>query len=303
MQSNRMFEIVYLLLNRKSITARELAEHFEVSSRTIYRDVENLSAAGIPVYMSKGKGGGISLMDSFVLNKTVLTQEEKTDILSAVRAVGAVNCNATETALTKLSSLFGERNADWIAIDFSAWSGQKLEADIFQKLKGAVLNRQLIRFSYSGSSGTKTEREAEPLKLCFKGMSRYLYAFCHLRNDYRFFKLSRIKELQVLDRHYSRNISHDIFAETNHDFPMLHLKLRFSADLAYRVYDEFDHYTLEDDGHFLVQAEYPDGSWLLPGLLSFGAGCEVLEPESIRIQVQNELKKMMACYLPPDITA
>lgn len=87
MQINRLFEIVYILLDKKRVTSRELAERFEVSSRTIYRDIETLSAAGIPVYMSKGKGGGISLLPDFVLNKAVITDEEKEEILSSLKAV------------------------------------------------------------------------------------------------------------------------------------------------------------------------------------------------------------------------
>ena len=119
MQINRLFEVVYILLDKKTVTAKELAERFEVSSRTIYRDIETLSSAGIPVYMSKGKGGGISLLPDFVLNKAVLTDEEKEDILSSLKAVKAVNLSKTDTALKKLSSLFGESNTDWIGNEVS----------------------------------------------------------------------------------------------------------------------------------------------------------------------------------------
>lgn len=118
MQINRLFEIVYLLLEKKQMTARELAEHFEVSVRTIYRDVETLSAAGIPIYMTKGKGGGIALLPEFVLNKTVITEAERADILSSLHAVHAVSFREAGTALDKLGAMFGRANADWIEVDF-----------------------------------------------------------------------------------------------------------------------------------------------------------------------------------------
>jgi predicted DNA-binding transcriptional regulator YafY len=291
-----MFETIYLLLERKSMTAGELAERFEVSRRTVYRDVESLSAAGIPIYMSKGKGGGISLMENFVLNKAVLTEEEKTDILSAMKAVGAVNCNSTDTALNKLSSLFGEKSTDWIEIDFSSWSGQKKEGETFQNIKDAILNKKVIRFFYSGSNGERTYREAEPLKLCFKGMSRYLYAYCHLRKDFRFFKLTRMNEISISEQNFIRETPVNIFTDTVSDMKYISLKLRLSASMAYRVYDEFDHYTMDSAGNFIVQTEYPAGKWLVPYVISFGSGCEVLEPALIRKQVCEELKNMLGNY-------
>ena len=104
MQINRLFEIVYLLLEKKQITAKELAEHCEVSTRTIYRDVETLSGAGIPIYMTKGKGGGISLLPEFVLNKTVITEAERADILSSLHAMHAVDLQEAGTALHKLGA-------------------------------------------------------------------------------------------------------------------------------------------------------------------------------------------------------
>ena len=120
MQINRLFEIVYILLEHQCMTAKELANRFEVSVRTIYRDIDVLSAAGIPIYMTRGKGGGISLLPNFILNKTVLTESEKTEILSALHAVQAVNSNESKTVIQRLSNLFGEAQTDWLEIDFSS---------------------------------------------------------------------------------------------------------------------------------------------------------------------------------------
>lgn len=298
MQINRMFEIIYILLDKKTVTARELAEKFEVSSRTIYRDIETLSSAGIPVYMTKGKGGGISILDEFVLNKAVLTQEEKSDILSSLQAVGAINFNETDSALQKLGSLFGENNSDWIEVDFSSWYNSEKESKSFNDIKSAILSKKIMNFTYSSGKGERTTREVEPLKLCFKGMARYLYAYCTLRQDFRFFKLSRIKDIVVTDKHFHRKVIGPIFKKDNmFNEQYITLKLKLSPQMAFRVYDEFDNYTKEVDGSFITETIYPMGEWLFPYIASFGSHCEVLEPLDIRNSIKEEIQKMMNNYL------
>ena len=193
MQINRLFEIVYLLLDKKQVTAKELADHFEVSARTIYRDVENLSAAGIPIYMTKGKGGGISLLPEFVLNKTVLTEKERADILSSLKAVQVVSLSEAGTALDKLGNLFGNTEADWIEVDFGFWGDGEKEADSFAILKKAILQKHIVEFWYMAADGDRKLRRVEPLKLAFKGSNWYLYAYCRERKNYRFFKKLLVK--------------------------------------------------------------------------------------------------------------
>lgn len=298
MQINRLFEIIYILLDKEKVSARALAEKFEVSTRTIYRDVETLSSAGIPVFMSRGKGGGISLLPDFVLNKAVLTAQEKNDILSSLQAVGAINLNGTDSALQKLGSLFGENNTDWIEVDFSSWYNSEKESETFNNIKSAILSKNLIRFNYSSGKGERTTREVEPLRLCFKGMARYLYAYCTLRQDYRFFKLSRIKNIKNIDKHFERKVTGPIF-NNNKVFSekYMTLKLKLSANMAFRVYDEFDNYTEQEDGSFVVQTIYPLGEWIFPYIASFGSNCEILQPLDIRDSFREELKKIMNNYL------
>ncbi|MGL4345680.1 MAG: helix-turn-helix transcriptional regulator [Cellulosilyticaceae bacterium] len=297
MQINRLFEIVHMLLDRDKIAARELAEQFEVSTRTIYRDVEILSAAGIPIFMSKGKGGGISLLPGFVLNKTVLTQREKNDILSGLKAVEAVQFNETDSALKKLGALFGGQQTDWIEVDFSSWYNQEQEATNFQTIKAAILSQTRIRFVYASGKGERTVREVEPLKLCFKGVSRYLYGYCTLREDFRFFKLNRMREIEVTETGFERKVVGPLFMEENlFQETLVDLTLRLSAQMAFRVYDEFEHCTRQEDGSFIVQTKYPIGEWLFPYIASFGSHCEILEPLSLRQAFKEELQKTMHHY-------
>ncbi len=298
MQINRMFEIIYILMNKKTVTARELADQFEVSTRTIYRDVETLSAAGIPIYMSKGKGGGISILDDFVLNKAVLTEEEKNDILSAMKAVGAINFSVTDSALKKLSNLFGENSSDWIEVDFSSWYNAEKESQTFNDVKSSILSKKTIRFTYVSGKGERTLREVEPLKLCFKGMQRYLYAYCTLRQDFRFFKLSRIRDILITEKHFERIVNSPIFKIDNiFEEQYINIKLKVSPNMAFRVYDEFDDYTIDAEGNFIIQTNYPKNEWLFPYIASFGGNCQVLEPLDIRDSVKEEFQKILNNYL------
>lgn len=299
MHINRLFEIIYILLDKKAATAKELAERFEVSTRTIYRDIETLSSTGIPVYMSKGKGGGISLLPNFVLNKVVLTDKEKKDILSSLKALKTINLIETDTALKKLSSLFGESNTDWIEVDFSSWaSDAKNETEIFNTIKSAILSKNIISFSYASAKGEQITREVEPLKLCFKAGAWYVYAYCKKRCDYRFFKLRRIKELRILEANFDRKAPKQVFFRKSiSEEECVNLKLKFAPRSAFRVYDEFNNYRKNEDGSFIVEVTYPKGEWIFGYIESFGEECEVLEPADIREAIKTKLMNTLKCYL------
>lgn len=296
MQINRLFEIIYILLNKKTVTAKMLAERFEVSTRTIYRDIETLSASGIPVYMSRGSGGGISILPNFVLNKSILTDEEKSYILSAVKAVSAIDFSDTKSALNKLVSMLGENSSDWIEVDFSQWSNNA-EADIFSALKSAILLHNIVSFSYSNNKGENSFRTVQPHKLCFKGGAWYLYGYCNLRKNFRFFKFRRIKNLSVSDDKFTPTQIGTLFSKYNYyktDF--VKLKLKISDKSAFRVYDEFDNYELQPDGSFIVEIDFPNDNWLKHYIMSYGSDCEVLEPKPVRDCIINELKKALDNY-------
>ncbi len=183
MQINRLFEIVYILMDRKNITATELAEHFEVSKRTILRDIDALSMAGIPVYTTRGKGGGISIHESYVLNKTVISEDEQNQILFALQGISATGHIETESVLRRLRSLFDKQDKDWIEVDFSRWGNSADEKTKFEILKTALINEKAVLFAYSGSSGETSERMVYPLKLVFKSTAWYLQAFCLLKKE------------------------------------------------------------------------------------------------------------------------
>ncbi len=295
MQINRLFEIIYILLENRTVTAAELAERFEVSARTIYRDVEVLSQAGMPIYMSKGKGGGISLLPDFTLNKAILTEQEKSEILSSMNAFRAVNLSKNETALNKLTTMLGAKNADWIEVDFSSWGYFENDGVYFEKIKTAIIEKKIITFNYASGKAEKLPREVLPLKLVFKGAAWYLYAYCTLRKDYRFFKLRRITELAITDTGFEMETPKNICARQEPDTnAYIKAELLISKAMAFRVYDEISRYQINANGNFVCELYLPDISTICTYAASFGEYCTILSPQQaiaeMKCLLQNSLK-------------
>lgn len=300
MQINRLFETVYILLDKNIVTAKELAKHFEVSSRTIYRDVDTLSSAGIPIYATKGKNGGISLLDNFVLNKSVLSENEQNEILIALQSLMATGYPSIDITLSKLSSFFRKENYNWIEVDFSNWGSNEHLKEKFDILKNAIINNKIITFEYYSSKGEKTNRRIEPTKLSFKAKSWYLKGFCLTRNEDRTFKITRMFNVKLTEEIYTKKHLDEVLIESekNGVNSLINLKLRFSSNVAYRIYDEFDKEAIinNKDGTFNVDTSLPKGVWIYDYILSFGTTIEVLEPIKVREVIKAKLQDMLNKY-------
>lgn len=297
MQISRLFEIVYILLGKNTVTAKELSERFGVSVRTIYRDVEMLSSAGIPIYMSKGKGGGIRLLDNFVLNKSILSESEQTEILTALSALRSINFAESQNALSKLSGIFGKAGQNWIRVNFSSWHGFDRK---FETIKEAILSKKVISFEYHSREQEKTSRLAEPLQLRFNANAWYLYAFCRMRQDMRTFKISRMENVSITEAAYDR--AYDEKVEQNEIYDMgnfVKLVLKIDDSQGYRIFDEFsDNEVIKNhDGSFTITLYYPEDEWVYGYILSFGHYVEVLEPPHIRAIIIKRLKGSLDKYL------
>jgi predicted DNA-binding transcriptional regulator YafY len=288
-------------MNKKSTTAKELSQHFEVSQRTIYRDIETLCEAGIPIYTNKGKGGGIALMEHFILNKSVLSEQEQNDILSALQGFKATNYPDTEKVLSKLNSLFGDKNTNWVEVDFSNWNNNEEDKVKFNLLKEAILNRKVIEFDYYNSYGQSSHRITYPQKLIFKGQAWYLYSYCKDKEDYRYFKISRIKEPCVQTEEFSDTplpLERKAEAPSEVIMPMVCVVLKVDAAMAYRIYDEFPMESLvkNEDGSFLIHAKVQAGGWLHGYLMSYEDHLEVLEPLELREELINKYRNALKRY-------
>lgn len=282
MQESRLFKMVYHLLDKGQATASELAEKFEVSVRTIYRDIDVLSGAGIPVYTETGRNGGIYLMKDFVLDKAVLSEEEKREILAALQSVNAAQDISSSETLQKLSAVFNLNSENWLEVDFSRWGNEGHDNEKFKLLKSAVIHRKNVKIRYANSYEDVRERVVQPLKLWFKAKAWYLKAFCTEKQDYRVFKLNRILDLEVLDESFPDRI----FPEQTDIQEQIYnpIMLRFPKEMAYRVYDEFDETQVkrQENGDLTVSARMPEDTWLINFLLSFGTQVEVLSPAYLK---------------------
>ena len=287
MSQSRLFELVYHLLEHGQTSASALAEKFEVSVRTIYRDVEALSAAGVPVYTLPGRSGGVALMEQYVLNKAAFSDREQGQLLTALRSLADNRLLGDEETLTKLSALFRRSEPDWLQVDLSHWGDGTQASAKFQKLKQAILDHKVISFTYVSSYGGRTDREVLPARLVFKGQAWYLQGFCLKKQDYRTFRLSRMLELKVSDESFSTPLSPPPIQDSGGEPPIVTLRLHFSPAAAYRVYDEFEEGQIMalPDGSFEVLAAYPEDSWVYGFLLSFGAEMEIISPARVRQQV------------------
>mgnify|MGYP000608108663 FL=1 len=172
MEQSRLFKIVYHLLGKGKSTAPELAKKFEVSIRTIYRDLDTISAAGVPIYATQGRGGGIFIMSDFVLNKSLLSEQEKEQILMALQGISATEHNQTDELLIKLGGLFQSKVTNWIEVDFSEWYKNTPNYNVFNLIKNAIFNQNMITFSYFAQEGNYSNRTVEPIKLIFKSFMR-----------------------------------------------------------------------------------------------------------------------------------
>jgi predicted DNA-binding transcriptional regulator YafY len=300
MQIDRLFMIVYMLLTKRTITAGRLAEHFHVSTRTIYRDIDTLSAAGIPVYTNKGKGGGICLLEDFILNQSLLSGQEQKEILIGLHSLQAANFPEIETVIMKLSALFKQQSMDWIEVDFSKWGSDDQDREKFKVLQTAISNETIVSFDYFSSAGEKSFRVIEPLKLVFKGRAWYCFGFCRNKQDYRIFKITRIQNLSSGQETFKRESPPWPIGDSGQasNLKMINFTMIVDAQLAYRVYDEFSPESIvkNADGSFTVSATYPENEWVYGYVLSFGNFAKVVEPCCFRETIKEKLKKSLEKY-------
>ena len=300
MEQGRLFKIVYHLLDKGRATAPELAEKFEVSVRTIYRDLDAISAAEIPIYTVQGKGGGIFILPEFVLEKSLLSEEEMRDILFGLQSLAAVQNSDMETVLSKLRATFQMADTSWIEVDVSRWgSDPERERMDFNVLKQAVMTRRQIHFKYYGSNGMVSERDCRPYRLIYKDKAWYLYGWCLAREDCRLFRLSRIKEIVLTGIQFDRipEGTEPDLTRWEKERELVSVVLRFPKEAASRVYDVFDDRVVtECDGELTVRAVMPDNEWLYGFLMSFGDKVTVLSPLSLKREVEKRLKSALQHY-------
>ena len=301
MKIDRMIGILSILLQEEKTTAPELAERFEVSKRTINRDIEALCKAGIPIHTAQGTGGGISIMDGYRMDRTILTSKDMQMILAGLRSLDSVSGSSYYGQLMeKIQAGSSEfiTGRDSILIDLSSWYRDSLAPKI-ETIQDAIGDRHLIKFQYYAPTG-EGDRTIEPYYLVFRWSSWYLWGWCTDHRDYRMFELNRMDKVEETDKEFiCRQNAPVPDLSTEKIFPGgIKVKALFTRDVKWRLVEEFGPhcFTEADDGRLLFTADYTDMENLVTWLMTFGAKAEVLEPAEARNIIRRNAEETLQIY-------
>lgn len=308
MKVDRLVSIIMILLDKERVGAQELADLFEVSPRTIYRDIDTINMAGIPVRSTSGVGGGFEIMQQYKLDKNVFSTADLSAILMGLSNLSNVmRGDELVNALAKVKSFVPADRAKELAlkanqiyIDLSPWMGNRNLQPYFEMIKTALQESRLLSFAYADRYGNKTMRTAEPYQLVLKSNHWYLQGYCHKRNAFRLFKLSRMSNLQIQE---------GVFTPREYEIPQLdfadilatmqtNIKIRIHKSVMDRVLDfcSYENFTPDGDAHYIVNFPFIENDYYYDILLSFGDKCKCLEPPNVREEMKRKIQDIAALY-------
>ncbi|MFD0589379.1 helix-turn-helix transcriptional regulator [Paenibacillus sp. GCM10027627] len=304
MKLDRLLAITMTLLNQPRVSATDLAKRFEVSLRTIYRDMDAINQAGIPIVSFAGSDGGYEIMQGYRLEKQVLSLEDFSSISSALRGVqSATDHTEIEQLIERIGALMPEANTardqNYVDLDFKPAPNDKVHMN---PLHQAIRSFQLISFTYLDNNGAETERKLEPMGLFLKGYTWYVYGYCLIRMDIRVFRLSRIGELNILPEHFVRRdfSLQDVERQFMNrvDFKKVQAVLIFQPEMKTRVRDEFgfDQMLVNADGTLTLTASFSSMERAIQKILSFGSRVKVMEPLDLIANMKRQIQRMVELY-------
>ena len=299
MKTERLIGILSILLQQEKVTAPQLAREFEVSRRTIQRDIESLCRAGIPIFTAQGAGGGISIMEGYRVDRTVLTAPEMQAILAGLRSLDSVSGTRRYTQLMeKLSAGSGVLlpGSAQMLIDLSSWYKDSLAPKI-EEIQSAIRQHRTIRFAYFSPKG-ESVRTVEPYYLLFRWSAWYVWGWCHTRQDFRLFKLNRMTDLAAGES-FSPRPAPLPDLEPERVFPAKYrVTVRFEPSCRWRLVEEYgpDSFTTDPDGWLRFTGGFPDADSALSWVLTFGDKAELLQPDQLRRRLGELTSALAARY-------
>ena len=307
MKVDRLVSIIMILLEKERVGAQELADLFEVSPRTIYRDIDTINMAGIPVCSTSGVGGGFEIMQKYKIDKKVFSTADLSAILMGLFSLSnMIRGNELVNALAKVKSFIPadrakdiELKANQICIDLSPWMGNRNIQPYLEMIKTALQESRLLSFEYIAHHENKTTRTVEPYQLVLKSSHWYLQGYCHKRNDFRLFKLSRMSNLQIEEAFTPRD-----YEKPQLDFADIletmqtRTKIRIHKSVMERMLDycAYEDFAPDGDEHFIVDFPFIENEYYYDILLSFGDKCECLEPPHVRAELKQKIQEIAALY-------
>jgi len=308
MKVDRLVSIIMILLDKKRIGAQELADMFEVSLRTIYRDIDSINRAGIPVLSTPGVGGGFEIMQEYKLDKKVFSTADLSAILMGLSSLSSmIRGDELVNALAKVKSFIPTERAkditlkaNQICIDMSPWMGNRNVQPYLNILRTALQESKLLSFSYADRYGNTTTRTAEPYQLVLKSSHWYWQGYCHTRNDFRLFKLARTANLQILEETFTprENPKPQLDITDMVETLQTEIRIRIHRSVMDRVleYCTYDHFSPDGEEHYLVDFPFIENDYYYNILFGFGNACECLGPLPIRTEIKRRIHAMATLY-------
>jgi len=308
MKVDRLVSIIMILLDKERIGAQELADMFEVSLRTIYRDIDTINMAGIPVRSTSGVGGGFEIMQKYKIDKKVFSTADLSAILMGLSSLSnMIRGDELVNALAKVKSFIPadrakdiELKANQICIDLSPWIGNRNIQPYLEIIKTALQESKLLSFEYVAHHGNKTTRTVEPYQLVLKSSHWYLQGYCHKRNDFRLFRLSRISNLQMQEETFTPRDYQKPILDFEEIFETMQtkIKIRIHKSVMDRVLDycTYEDFSPDGDEHYIVNFPFMENEYYYNILFSFGDKCECLEPSHIRAEMKRRIHDIATIY-------
>ncbi|WP_159888250.1 helix-turn-helix transcriptional regulator [Paenibacillus puerhi] len=304
MKLDRLLAITMTLLNQPRVSATELAKRFEVSMRTIYRDMEAINQAGIPIASFAGSDGGYEIMPGYRLDKQVLSLEDFSSIYSALRGVrSATDHSEIDRLIERIGALMPAHTKAtdqvYVDLDFKPTPNDKEHIGLLHQ---AIRDLEIVRFIYLDNKGAETERKIEPMGLFLKGYVWYVYGYCLTRMDIRVFRLSRIDLLRILPEHFVRrdytlqDVERQFMSKA--DFAKVQAVLRFQPEAKTRIRDEFgfDQVIVNPDETLSLTTHFSSMDRAVRKMMSYGSLVKVLEPPALIAEMQREIRRMAELY-------
>lgn len=309
MKTERLFAIVIVLLGEGQVSASELARRFEVSVRTIYRDLDSLANAGIPIAAEAGRNGGIRIMDNFKVDNRYFSSSEIGSLLVAWQSFTATEPPmAAPYTMAKMKSLIPaaqsasiQRKLEQIIIDYTPWISSAYRLGFVNQVNTALEQQRRITIRYENRFDQHSERVIEPHRLLFKENSWYLLAYCIEREDFRFFKCSRMQSIAMMEETFDfRKIPDRTFEKPFSDKQEITVRLRIHRSIKALIADRFTDFTvIERQDEFLrIEIPFVADSYGYHFLLSLGAHCECLAPETVRHELVKHIRSLLKVYEP-----
>ncbi|MDT2011589.1 helix-turn-helix transcriptional regulator [Carnobacterium divergens] len=308
MKVERLISIIMVLIDKERISAQTLADRFEVSLRTIYRDIDAINMAGIPVRSISGVGGGIEIMPNYKIDRKTFSTNDLSAILMGLSNISnMMQSKELSNALAKVKSFIPansakdiELKANQIYIDLSPWMGGRDAQNYLEMIKKALHEKNNLSFDYADRYGNKTTRSVEPYQLVMKNSHWYVHGYCLKRNDFRLFRLFRMSNLQLEDTFFTpRDFEKPQLDFTNEVATMVEtIQIRIHQSVMDRVLDfcAYEQFAPDGDEHYIVDFPFIENDYYYTILFSFGNKCECLEPQHIRTEMKRRVNELATMY-------